>query len=103
MVLRIIADDHDASPFTSARRLQSCEEFPETLGVEATCLPAMEKSSIAEPHGAKVSHAPPCGVVVHNGVFGFWRHPHAATRTMLLKVHLVESPQVHGWIAHQFL
>ena len=38
---------------TSARRLQGREEFPETLGVEATYLPAMEKSSIAEPHGAK--------------------------------------------------
>src|SRR5437879_11861505 len=38
-----------------------------------------------------------------HGVLGFRWYPHAATGTVLLKVHFVSGPQVHLVISHQYL
>src|SRR5215472_2594398 len=40
--------------------------------------------------------------MVNHRVFGFWRHPHATTRPLLLKVDFVQSPKVEGVVLHQF-
>src|ERR1700693_2871906 len=40
-------------------------------------------------------------MMVHNGILGLRRNPHAAARSLPLKVAFVQSPQVHPIVRHQ--
>ena len=39
-------------------------------------------------------------LMIYNRVSGFRRHPHAATGTLLLKVHFVQRPKIYAVVAH---
>src|SRR6202008_1102673 len=54
-------------------------------------------------HRTKISHAAPRGSMQQDRVLGFWRNPHLASGAVLLEVHLVGSPEIHGRILHQRL
>src|SRR5665811_549964 len=38
-----------------------------------------------------------------NGILGFRRNPHLAAGTMLLEMHFVRGPEIHGLVLHQRL
>src|SRR5580704_5811248 len=41
-------------------------------------------------------------MMIHNGILRLRRNPHAASRSLLLKVDFVQGPQVHRIVCHQF-
>src|SRR6476619_3405900 len=41
-------------------------------------------------------------MMIHDGILGLRRNPHAASRSLLLKVDFVQGPQVHSIVGHQF-
>src|SRR5580658_4771427 len=63
---------------------------------------AEEKLAVPQTHGSKVTDALARRMMVHNRILGFRRNPPAAARSLLLKVHFVQSPQVHRTVRHQF-
>ncbi len=68
--------------------------------MESAGLYAVDKFSIAQPNRPKVADALSGGMVEQDGVFDFWRHPHPATRTVLLKVDVIQCPEVYRLISH---
>src|SRR5215471_8982728 len=42
------------------------------------------------------------GVMVNHRISGLWRDPHTAARSLLLKVHFVQSPKIDDIVRHQF-
>jgi hypothetical protein len=62
------------------------------LTTGATLLTPEKKLTVAQSDGRKVSDALPRGVMIKERVLGFRWHPHAAARSLLLKVHFVQSP-----------
>jgi hypothetical protein len=45
--------------------------------------------SFPQTHGGKIAHALPRRMMIHRGILGLRRNPHAAARSLLLKVHFV--------------
>jgi hypothetical protein len=83
--------------------LERFEKLPEGLSIKTSRFPSKEKLTVAQAHSGKVTHALPSGMVEHDGVLGFRRHPHAAARALLLKVYFLQRPQVDTFVAHQIL
>ncbi len=81
-------------PFMNAKKVA-----PLNLSV----FPAILEPPVPQPHRGKVSDAMSRGGVQQDRVFGLWRNPHLAPRTMLLEVHFVGGPEIHRLVCHQRL
>src|SRR5271157_2060801 len=103
MVLGVVRDHHHATAAADAGLVKLFHKFKKGQTVELVRLPAKLEAPIAQPHGAKISHAVPGGMMPQHRVLGFRRHPHPATGTVLLEVHFVGGPQVYRSIGHQRL
>src|ERR1700704_2957445 len=79
------------------------QELPESLSVEPSGLAAEEKLAVPQTHGGKVADALTRRMMIHDGILGLRRNPHAATRSLLLKVHFVQGPKVHRIVRHQLV
>src|ERR1700689_3092455 len=92
MVLCVVADRHDAAASNGADFAEHFQELPEGLPVESSGFAPKEKLAVPQTHGGKIADTLACRMMVHDGVFQFWRNPHAAARSLLLKVHFVQRP-----------
>ena len=98
VVFRVVDDDHDASSGSGAGRLQVLEKLPAGEGVELIRLAPKEELAIAQADGTEVPDTAPGGIMKEHRVLGFRRDPHAAARTVLLKVHFVHGPKIDSGI-----
>jgi hypothetical protein len=98
MVFRVVGNDHDASFGSGAGRLQVLEKLPAGDGVELIRLAPKDELTIAQADGAEIPDTAPGGVMKEHRVLGFRRDPHAAARTVLLKVHFVHGPKIDSGI-----
>ncbi len=57
--------------------------------------------AISYADGAEISDALAGGMMVDDRVFDLRRHPHPATRSLLLKVHFVQRPEVYSVVLYQ--
>src|ERR1700679_3531877 len=101
MVLSVVADGDDAATGHRTCLPELLKELPEGFAIETPGFTPKQESTIAQTHGREVTHALPCRMMIYDRVPGFRRNPHAAAGTLLLKVHFVQRPQVHGVVAHQ--
>ena len=92
MIRGVVTDDHDALAFLLAPLLKELQEIPETLPVKSIGLSRINKLTIAQAHGSKVSYTPSSGVVQDDRVPVFGWHPHAAPGAVLLEMNLVQCP-----------
>src|SRR6202022_3049935 len=67
------------------------------------CFTTKQKFPVTQSYRAKISHAASRGRMQQDRVLGFRRNPHLASRTVLLEVHLVGSPEIYSRIHHQRL
>ena len=102
MVLGVVTDGHHAAAGDRAGRSKHLEEFPEALAVESSALATKQELAVSQAHSSEVSDALACGVMVNHRVSGLWRDPHTTPRSLLLKVHFVQSPKIDGIVLHQF-
>src|ERR1700730_10219262 len=102
VILCVVADGQNAAAGDGANFPEHFQELPEGLSIESSDLAAEEKHAVPQTHGGKVTHALARRMMVHDGILGLRRNPHAAARSLLLKVHFVHSPQVHRTVRHQF-
>jgi hypothetical protein len=103
VIVGVVADNYYAALTSHAGSRQDFEKCQESLGVESTGLLAIDKLSVAQPNGPKVTNAFAGGMVEQNGILDFRRHPHPAAGTVLLKMNFVQRPQVHSTVPYQFL
>jgi hypothetical protein len=101
VVFGIVADDDHLSAFAPAARCQLLEKIPKALGVEFRLFAPDDELAVAQAHRAKVADALACGMVQANRIVDLWRDPHLATGAMLLKMHLIQSPEINGWVGGQ--
>lgn len=99
VVFRIIGNDHDASTGSGTGGPKVLEKLPAREGVEFTRLAPKEEFAIPQADRAEIPDTPPCGIMKEHRVLGFGRHPHPATRTVLLKVHFVQGPEIDSGIS----
>src|SRR4026207_1259347 len=102
MVLGVVADGYDTVSLDACFYLKPLQELPEALTVEPPGLPSVNKLAIVEAHRSKIADALSCRGMVQNRISGLRRNPHPGTRTVLLKMHFVQSPDVNSWIFPQF-
>jgi hypothetical protein len=98
VVFRVVGNDHDASFGSGAGRLQVLEKLPAGDGVELIRLAPKEELAIAQADGAEIPDTAPGGIMKEHRVLGFRGDPHAAARTVLLKVHFVHGPKIDSGI-----
>ena len=103
VIAGVITDQNYPATGNETDLAEFLEELPEGVGVESARLSADEQLSIPKANGTEVSDPAPCRVMVQDGVPGLWRYPHAAARTMLLKMHFVECPQIYPRVGHQLV
>jgi hypothetical protein len=102
MVLGVVTDGHHPAAARGAGLPEYFQKLSEGLSVEPSGLTAEEKLAVPQTHGGKVADALARRMMIHSGIFGLWRNPHAASRSLLLKVDFVQNPQIHGIVRHQF-
>ena len=91
----VVADNHDAATASNTGAPQIAKKAQEGGAIELVLLAAKKETAIAQADGAKVPHLLAGGRVQQDRIFDFWRDPHSTTRTVLLKMHFVRSPQLH--------
>lgn len=94
-----IVRDHNRSPFISAgclpKKLHKAEErYP----VEFLIFPQIDEFAVTNAHGAEIADALPTGMMKYNGVLFLGRDPHAATGSVLLKMHFIKRPEVNSLV-----
>jgi hypothetical protein len=85
MIAGIVGDHHDPARCGDGGAIEGLEK---------------DQLVIAKSNDAKIAYAAAGGMMKQHRVLGLRRNPHPAARTMLLKMHLVDGPQVHGRICH---
>src|SRR5579863_5516957 len=101
MVLGIVADENHATSWLDSRFPEIPQELPETLSVEPTGFAAEHESAVPQSNGGEVPHAVSRGVMIHDRILVFRGDPHAATRSLLLEVDLIQRPEIHGLVLHE--
>lgn len=92
MISGIIRDYHYSAARFSAVQSEILEEAQEGLGIKTCLLSLEDEFTIAQAHRPKVADAAVGRMMQNYRVPSLWRHPHAATRTMLLKTNFVHGP-----------
>jgi hypothetical protein len=93
VIMRIVYDHHDLpSGTTMARQLP--KEVPARHRVKHTIGSRHHELALLQPHRDEKADALSRRGVKTNRIIHFWRHPHAATRTMLLEVNFIHRPQI---------
>ena len=92
MISGIIRDYHYSAARFSAVQPEVSEEAQERLGIKTGFLSLEDEFTIAQAHRPKVADAAMGRMMQDYRVPSLWRHPHAATRTMLLKTNFVHGP-----------
>lgn len=91
---RAVCDkDHDGP--RALMPLYLLEEGSERLPVQRGRLPSDQLAG-GQANGTEQARALARGSVQHDRIPVLRGHPHRAPRAMLLEVHLIEGPQVHG-------
>jgi len=91
----IVRDDHDASASLSAPRLKELQEVPEALPIKSIRFSLIDEPPVTQAHRPKISDALARGVVQEDRVAILWGHPQAAAGAVLLKMDLIQCPEVH--------
>jgi hypothetical protein len=91
----VVCDLHHLPAWTRAVALHVLQKGLEPDGMESIFLAAMEKTTIPQTNSTPVADALARGVMEEDRVMGFRRYPHPAIGTLLLEMHLVESPKLH--------
>jgi hypothetical protein len=92
MISGIIRNYHYSAVRFSAFQPEVSKEAQERLGIKACLLSLENEFTIAQPHRPKVADAAMGRMMQDYRVPSLWRHPHAATRTMLLKTNFIDGP-----------
>lgn len=92
--------DHPSRPI-GADAIESFREGKESCAVELVRLAMEEEFAVAKPYRAIVAYAAARRMAEQNRLLGLRRNPHPAARTMLLKVHFVDGPRIHGCVCHR--
>jgi len=98
VVFRVIRDQNHFTPCGGAGYKQFFHEVMKALGVELVRFPSGDKQSIPQPHGPKVSDVFAAREMTNHRVLDFGWNPHPASRTVLLKMNFIKSPQVDLFI-----
>jgi len=101
VVFGIVRNGNHASAASRTGLAKVFKECMECHGVETFLLPLENQFTIAQTNSSKVTHAPTCGVVQQHRVFLLWGHPHHITRSILLKMDLIDCPQIYFWIGYE--
>jgi len=97
-----IVDDHDRTPTAFATEaFQFAQEVPTGLRVEHSLGSGHHEFPVPQTYCAEEADGFARGCVLADGVTHFRRNPHAASRTMLLKVHLIHGPEVDFGVSSQ--
>lgn len=96
VVFGIVANGDYFSVWAGAGRFQLLEKIPEGLGIEFPLFASDDEFAVAQAHRPEVADALTCRMVKANWIVDFWRDPHLATGAILLKMHLVQSPEIGG-------
>lgn len=103
MKLRVINDHDNPSSGATTGQTNLLEKRPRGLRVEGARLSCEDEFPVAHPDGSKVSHALAGWVMQQHRVLDLGRYPHPTSRTMLLEVHFIHSPQVNRRVVYQFV
>ena len=90
-----IVRDDDASVSLSAPPLQELQEVPEALPVKSIRFSPINEPPVTQAHRPKISHALARGVVQEDRISILRGHPPPAPGAVLLKMHLIQCPEVH--------
>lgn len=101
VILGVVGDYDHPSARSPTNPTESFHEIKEGHGVEDVRFPAEEELAVAQPYGGKVSDLATCRMVQQNRVSCFGWHPHPTTGAVLLEVHFVGCPKVHGVVSAQ--
>lgn len=97
----IISNDHDAATGAARDLPEFFIEAPGRLCVEPTLLLLREELSISKSYRTEIANGFAGRMVQQDRIFDFRRDPHATPRTMLLKMHFINSPEINLWVHGQ--
>jgi hypothetical protein len=101
VIAGVIRDDHNTSATFRAGPTEMLEERMECHRIKSLCFSMKNKFSIPQTDGAKISDAFARRVMQQNRIGFFWRHPHEATRSVLLEMNLIGGPQINARIVRE--
>ncbi len=103
VILGVVGDYDHTSAGSPTNPTESFHEAEEGHGVEGVGFPTEEELAVAQPYRAKVSDLATRRMVQQNRVSCFGGYPHPTTGAVLLEVHFVGCPKVHGVVSAQRL
>lgn len=96
-----IVDDNDHFPACSPVALELFEKLQASFAIKIAAGPRCHQFAVAQTHGSKVADRLSCRGVQADRIMILGRHPHAAPRAVLLKMHFVERPHIRVMPARQ--
>ena len=103
VIVGIVRDDHDPASGSTRGLPQLLHKAEECLFVEAIIFPSKNEPAILQTNRAEVAHTVTRRMVQQHRILDLRGHPHSTARAVLLKVNLIECPQIHGRISGQTL
>jgi hypothetical protein len=100
MIGSIVGNDHHVATGNTTGSAQLSQELETSLPVKPLGFPPKHKAAIAQTYCPEVAHALAGGGVKENGILDFRWYPHAASGTMLLKVHFIAGPKIDARVQH---
>ena len=94
MVFGIIDDDNNTPPASRAGLPEAFEKNMERHSVKLSLLPLENQFSITQANSSEIAHALTSGMMQQYRVLFFWRNPHQATRSILLKMDFIGRPKI---------
>jgi len=95
VVIPSVVDDRDQLAARAPVALQFSIKVPAGDGVEHAVGSRHDQFTVLESHGTEKADALAGGRVPTNGILHLRRNPHAAARTVLLKVNFIHRPQIN--------
>jgi hypothetical protein len=92
MISGIIRDYQYSTSRFAAVQSKVLEEPQERLGIKTSFLSLEKEFTIAQAHRREVANATVGRMMQDYRIASFWRYPHTAARTMLLKTDFIHSP-----------
>src|SRR5580658_1575253 len=99
MVIFCVVNNHDDAAARSTTGLAHlAKKAPRALAVELFRFPQGHELPVSQGHRAEIANGLARRMMQQHRVFLLRRHPHPATRSVLLKMHFIHSPQINAFV-----
>ncbi len=101
MISNVVSNDNYLPARTRTDLSQLFQKIKVGFGIKTMRFSSIDQFPIPQPYRPKVSHASSSRMMPKHRIFRLGRNPHPTPGAILLKMDLIQSPKIHGFVLSQ--